>query len=77
MNTYDDGRRGGDGGPVRRFWNGPVGLAVSVLLAIVGVWLWIEHRAHILAALPLLLPLAACLLMHLFMHRGHGGHDER
>jgi hypothetical protein len=29
-----------------------------------------EHRAHVLAVLPFVL-LAACPLMHLFMHRGH------
>jgi hypothetical protein len=28
----------------------------------------------VLGALPLLLPLAICLGMHFFMHRGHGGH---
>lgn len=34
-------------------------------------FLYTEHRAHLLAALPYLL-LAACPLMHLFHH--HGGH---
>lgn len=35
-----------------------------------------EHRAHVLPFLPWLL-LAACPLMHVFMHRGHGhgGHQ--
>ena len=32
-----------------------------------------EQRAHFLGALPWLL-LLACTLMHVFMHRGHGGH---
>ncbi|MFO7074112.1 DUF2933 domain-containing protein [Pseudomonas aeruginosa] len=36
-----------------------------------------EHTAHVAGYLPFLL-LAACPLMHLFMHRGHGhgGHDH-
>ena len=32
-----------------------------------------EHQRHILGLLPFLL-LAACPLLHLFMHRGHSGH---
>lgn len=34
-----------------------------------------EHRAHVLPWLPWLF-LAACLLMHVFMHHGHGGHHH-
>ena len=45
-------------------------------LAIAAFFLFTEHRAHLLGALPFLL-LLACPLMHLFMHHGHhGGHDE-
>jgi hypothetical protein len=48
-----------------------------LVFAIVGAFfLAAEHRAHIVPLLPWLL-LAACPLMHLFMHgshRGHGGH---
>lgn len=44
-------------------------------LAIAAFFLFAEHRAHLLGALPFLL-LLACPLMHLFMHRGHGGHDR-
>jgi Protein of unknown function (DUF2933) len=33
----------------------------------------IEHRAHLLNALPFLL-IFAVLIMHVFMHGGHGGH---
>lgn len=40
-------------------------------LAILLFFLLSEHRAHLLGALPYLL-LAACPLMHLFMHRNHG-----
>ena len=42
-------------------------------LAIAAFFLFAEHRAHLLGALPFLL-LLACPLMHLFMHRGHGAH---
>jgi hypothetical protein len=43
-------------------------------LAIAAVFLWLEHRVHVLGALPLALPLLICIGMHFFMHRGHGGH---
>ncbi len=42
-------------------------------LAIGGFFLITEHRAHVLGWLPYIF-LAACPLMHLFMHKGHGGH---
>jgi hypothetical protein len=41
-------------------------------LAIAAFFLFSEHRAHALGILPYLL-LLACPLMHVFMHRGHGG----
>lgn len=44
--------------------------------AIAAFLLLSEHRAHALGLLPWLL-LAACPLMHLFMHGGHGhGHGH-
>jgi len=43
-------------------------------LAIAGFFLFSEHQAHILGALPFVL-LALCPLLHLFHgHGGHGGH---
>ena len=39
-------------------------------------FLFAEHRAHLLGWLPFLL-FAACPLMHLFHHRGHGGGEEQ
>jgi hypothetical protein len=53
------------------------GLVLLGFLAIVGVLLFTEHRAHVLGAL-LYLPLLLCPLMHLFMHGGHGhrGHGQ-
>lgn len=40
---------------------------------IAGFYLLTEHRAHLFGWLPFIL-LAACPLMHIFMHGGHGGH---
>jgi hypothetical protein len=34
-----------------------------------------EHRAHLFGILPYLL-LLACPLMHMFMHKHHGGHGS-
>ncbi len=42
-------------------------------LAIAGFFLILEHRAHLLGWLPFLIILL-CPLMHIFMHRSHGGH---
>ncbi|MEX2451479.1 MAG: DUF2933 domain-containing protein [Rhodospirillales bacterium] len=60
--------------PKRSFWNTPAGFVLCVFLVIAGALIWMEHRAHILGAWPLLLPLVICVGMHFFMHRGHGGH---
>lgn len=69
---YPKGPRADDGGKPA-FLGTPAGLALCVFLAVAGVLLWVEHRAHVLGALPLLLPLLLCVGMHFFMHRGHGG----
>jgi hypothetical protein len=45
--------------------------ALAGFLAVAVFFLWTEHRAHLLGALPYLLILA-CPLMHLFHHGGHG-----
>lgn len=50
----------------------PLTIGLWLFLAIAAFFLWTEHRAHLLGALPYLLVLA-CPLIHLFMHRGHGG----
>ncbi|ODV40513.1 hypothetical protein AWV79_07070 [Cupriavidus sp. UYMMa02A] len=45
-------------------------------LLVIAYLLWTEHRAHVIQFLPFLL-LAACPLMHVFMHHGHGhGHRK-
>jgi hypothetical protein len=56
-----------------RFWKLRYSIVLSSLGAI-GLYLLLrEHRAHVLEVLPFVL-LLACPLMHVFMHRGHGGH---
>ena len=51
--------------------------AGAILLAAIAVFfLWEEHKAHILGALPWLL-LLACPLIHMSMHGRHGqGHGD-
>ena len=53
----------------------PLWLGFCVLLAIAVFFLWEEHRAHILGALPYAL-LLLCPLMHYFMHGSHGDHGS-
>lgn len=48
-------------------------LAFLALIAAGGYFLWTEHQAHLLAALPYLIFLL-CPIMHIFMHGNHGGH---
>ena len=52
----------------------PTTLALLGFLAIAAFFLITEHRAHFFGILPYLL-LLACPLLHLLMHRRHGGHD--
>lgn len=72
---HDYGRAAADPTPRRAKWVW-IGFA-----AVAAVFLWTEHRAHLLGILPFLL-LLACPLMHFFMHGGHGhgsghGHETR
>ena len=50
-------------------------VALAVFAAVAAYFLWTEHRAHTLQALPWIL-LLLCPLMHVFMHRGHGSHEH-
>jgi Protein of unknown function (DUF2933) len=59
------------------FLRSRAGLVLLGFLAIAGILMLTEHRAHVLGALFWLLPFA-CLFMHMFMHGGrHGAHDRR
>ncbi len=62
---------GTHGATLRRLLTTPSGLALLGILAVTGYWLWTEHEAHVVAALPYTL-LLGCLVMHLFMRGGHG-----
>lgn len=52
-------------------WRSRYGVGLIVLGSVAGYFLWTEHRAHLVGALPFVL-LLACPLMHVFMHHGHG-----
>lgn len=58
-----------------RWYRSRAGVTLLVFMAIAAFFLLTEHTAHVFGALPFLLILA-CPLMHLFMHGGHGGHDQ-
>lgn len=55
-----------------RWYRSRAGVTLLVFLAIAAFFLITEHTAHLFGALPFLF-LLLCLLMHLFMHGGHGG----
>ncbi len=57
------------------FWRSKAGVVCAGFLAIAAFFLLSEHTAHVLGVLPWLL-LAACPLMHLFMHHGSGTHEH-
>lgn len=57
------------------FWRSRHALGFIVIGAVAGYYLLTEHLAHVLGALPFLL-LLSCPLMHIFMHHGHGEHEE-
>lgn len=48
----------------------PLGWGLTLALAALGIYLFMNHSGHVVAALPYLL-LLACPLLHLFMHGGH------
>ena len=61
--------------PQGSFLTSRAGLVLLGFLAIAGLLLVYEHRAHIFVGNWLLVALlVACPLMHIFMHGGHGGH---
>jgi hypothetical protein len=53
-------------------WKSRVNWIFIGFFLIAGFFLFTEHRAHLLGALPFVL-LALCPLLHIF---GHGGHDH-
>ena len=59
--------------PEQGFWRGGGGLALLAAGIVGAMYLLFEHTAQVMQYLPLGL-LLLCPLMHVFMHRGHGGH---
>ena len=76
MTAHDHSRHEHGASSVRdSFWTSRTFFVFLGFAAITGFLLLSEHRAHALSALPFLL-LLACPLLHVFMHRGHGGHGS-
>lgn len=57
--------------PAPSFWKSPFGVLATVAALAASAYFYLVHRNHVLALLPYAF-LAACPLMHVFMHRGHG-----
>lgn len=55
--------------------NSTIRWILIVLIVVAGAYLVIDHGQHIAPYLPLAF-LLGCLVMHLFMHGSHGGHDH-
>lgn len=60
------------------FFTSRGGIVLIGFLLIAGYFLVTEHAAHLALAIPYLpyALLAACPLMHVFMHGGHGHHHH-
>lgn len=57
--------------PTPSFWKTPFGVVATLAAVAASIYLYVAHKNHVLALVPYLF-LAACPLMHVFMHRGHG-----
>lgn len=62
--------------PQGSFLTSRAGLVLLGFLAIAGVLLFTEHRAHVLGAVFWVLPFG-CVFMHMFMHGRHGSHGSQ
>jgi len=74
MTRNTENSRGG--GAFKSFLRRPVGLTLCAALLVGGVLLVFALRGEIPSGAAFLLLPVLCLLMHLFMHRGHGGHRQ-
>ena len=68
-NTHEHGRHATS----RSGFRIPSWLGALIFAGIAAFFLFEEHRAHMLGALPYVL-LLACPLLHFGMHGGHGNH---
>jgi Flp pilus assembly protein TadB len=62
-------------GGFRGLMRSPAGTVILALLSAAVIYALVAHTAHTFALLPYAFILL-CPLMHLFMHRGHGGHGS-
>jgi hypothetical protein len=53
------------------FWKTPFGIGATLVAVAASIYLYLVHGDHVLALVPYAI-LAACPMMHMFMHRGHG-----
>lgn len=61
--------------PAPGFWKSRAGLVLISFFVVAGGLLAYEHRVHLFAGNGFLVVLlAVCIGMHIFMHGGHGGH---
>ena len=59
--------------PSASFWKSRAGIALIAFLVAAGLLMVYEHRVHIFTGNGILVVLLAfCVAMHLFMHGGHG-----
>lgn len=59
------------------FWKTPAGTALIAVLIVAAFIVGYDHRAHLLTEYGLLVGLLLiCIVMHIFMHHGHGGHGR-
>jgi peptidoglycan/LPS O-acetylase OafA/YrhL len=57
------------------FWTSRAGLTLVAFLAVAGLLLAYEHRVHLFTgSWALIVLLGLCVIMHAFMHGGHGSH---
>jgi hypothetical protein len=72
MSEHEHSTRGTP--PSGSFWRSRAGIVLIAFLAVSGLLLTYEHRAHVFTGNGILIVLLlVCVGMHLFMHGGHGG----
>jgi len=72
MSDHDHSRHQPE--PTGGFWTSRTGVVLIAFLAVSGLLLTYEHRAHVFTGNGILIVLLlVCAGMHLFMHGGHGG----
>lgn len=51
-------------------------IILGVSLLVIGFYILVEHRVHILGNFQYLI-FGLFIIMHLYMHTGHGGHSKQ